>query len=640
MQSFLEQLPPSLIDAAGAALLHFVWQGALVAIGLAIALRLMRHASAETRYSLCVGAAMLLLLLPVATAIQVYVAPARIDAGGWMGPVDGFGIDAASDDTVPSEPASVAKYAGPGRVESKIDGWDVFRWFALQWRWVIFRVWLQALPLFVLRLAYGMYGVGRLRRLSVPVEDGAWPDRFAALKAKMGISRPLRLVTSESVAQPALLGWLRPMIVVPAGLFAGIPAAHVEALLVHELAHIRRHDYLVVYLQAVLETLFFYHPAVWWVSRRLRIEREFACDAAAVRALGDDLTYVRALAGLEERRGPALALGASDGRLVDRIRRIVEGDTPRRTRMRAPSWALATVAVLAAGVFFAACGRTTDAPIVGTPDELFIQAAQLVKEGDFYRAKQVAEQSAEAGNLCSMQLLAELLAGDASNRIWGGEAFQTGMPWLGQDAAASKAWADRLEQTLHERAEAGDGDAMLWLSARYSSRWGFYPMWMDGQDDGLSRLWSDRALEVGHPIARRSHALQLAWDGQLAEADAILEELGRQGDAYAYWRWAMVYMDTRRDRVDPERHFAVASLAVDNEAAGLHEWLGKELQELQEQAAQGNRDAIAYLEVANRFDLIHRMTAMPEKAWHPGDYVLPPLCDGQRTVRAMQSASQ
>jgi HEAT repeat protein len=122
-----------------------------------------------------------------------------------------------------------------------------------------------------------------------------------------------------------VVGWLRPVILLPASALTGLSPQQLEAILAHELAHIRRHDYLINLLQAVVETLLFYHPAVWWVSRRIRQEREHCCDDLAVAVCGDSLTYARALLEMEQLRaaGPQLAMAANGGSLMNRIQRLV-----------------------------------------------------------------------------------------------------------------------------------------------------------------------------------------------------------------------------------------------------------------------------------------------------------------------------
>src|SRR5262249_62123234 len=125
-------------------------------------------------------------------------------------------------------------------------------------------------------------------------------------------------------------GWLHPVILLPASTLTGLSPGQIESILAHELAHIRRHDYLVNLLQSLVETLLFYHPGVWWVSRRIREERELCCDDLAVGVVGGPVLYAEALCRLERARGEAaaLAVAASGGSLLARITRLV-GAAPR-----------------------------------------------------------------------------------------------------------------------------------------------------------------------------------------------------------------------------------------------------------------------------------------------------------------------
>jgi hypothetical protein len=172
-----------------------------------------------------------------------------------------------------------------------------------------------------------------------------------SLAHRFGIDRPVRVFESTLVAVPTVVGHLRPVILLPASVITGLAPAYLDAVLAHELAHVRRQDYLVNALQSLVETLLFYHPAVWWCSRQIRIEREHCCDDMVVEAGGNRLAYVTALAQLEELRGlePMLSLNASGGRLVDRIRRLL-GESPT-TERRSTTWtiaaALAVVTALA-----------------------------------------------------------------------------------------------------------------------------------------------------------------------------------------------------------------------------------------------------------------------------------------------------
>jgi peptidoglycan/xylan/chitin deacetylase (PgdA/CDA1 family) len=167
------------------------------------------------------------------------------------------------------------------------------------------------------------------------------------------------LCESLLVEVPTVIGWLRPVILVPVSLLTALQAQHIEALLAHELAHIRRRDYLVNLLQTALEILLFYHPAVWWVSRRMRIEREHCCDDLAVAACGDPLGYARALTTLEQLRGRGaeqFAMAASGGSLLKRVRRLVE--TPKASSPGASVWLAGFVVILAVLGIFAGARST------------------------------------------------------------------------------------------------------------------------------------------------------------------------------------------------------------------------------------------------------------------------------------------
>ena len=160
-----------------------------------------------------------------------------------------------------------------------------------------------------------------------------WQERLDSLCEQLRVSRGVRLCESALVEVPTVIGWLRPVILVPASLFTGLSAPQLEALLAHELAHIRRYDYLVNLIQTAVETLLFYHPAVWWVSAQVREEREHCCDHCVVRQTGNAREYARLLAQLAEPAfgtvapKPALARAFSapmaEHQLVHRVRQIL-----------------------------------------------------------------------------------------------------------------------------------------------------------------------------------------------------------------------------------------------------------------------------------------------------------------------------
>jgi hypothetical protein len=210
-------------------------------------------------------------------------------------------------------------------------------------------VWLTGVAVLTLRLFSGWIWVQRMKSHDAqPVHDGL-EAMGRRLMRRLHIFRAVRFLQSKRVDVPTVIGWLRPVVLLPVSTLAGLTPRQVEAILAHELAHIRRHDYLVNLLQTVVETLLFYHPAVWWLSHRIRVERENCCDDLAVSLCGDPVEYAAALAELEGLRASngELALAASGGSLLQRIKRVLGAPSHAG---RAPGWLAAGVALLVAGV--------------------------------------------------------------------------------------------------------------------------------------------------------------------------------------------------------------------------------------------------------------------------------------------------
>ncbi len=307
------------VQALGWALLHFIWQGAVVATLSAGIMTLLRHRSANSRYLTAVAAMLLMLALPVVTFFLLS-APSQkpsaeitplISDENIMLPAPSVS-EIASGQQMTSMPALSRPWLEMmyGRIEPVLPS--------------LITIWLLGVLLLSLRLLGGWINAQYIkRRRSRPV-DSEWQERLKYLTRKLGISRTVSMVESFLVQVPTVIGWLRPVILLPASALTGLTAEQLEAILAHELAHIRRHDYLINLLQTVIETLLFYHPAVWWVSHRMRVERENSCDDVAVALCGDVLTYARALTELEQLRsnGPQLAVAATGGVLLNRIRRL------------------------------------------------------------------------------------------------------------------------------------------------------------------------------------------------------------------------------------------------------------------------------------------------------------------------------
>lgn len=214
-------------------------------------------------------------------------------------------------------------------------------------------IWLICSFVLSIRLIGGCIVAARMRSLRVSAPPAEWQDALGSLITRTRLSFPVRLLVSGFVQTPAVVGWLKPAILVPAAAITGLAPEDIEALLAHELAHIRRHDYLVNVLQRAAETLLFYHPAVWWLSRQIDDEREACCDDIAVALTGDTLAYVSALASLESHRPEHLPplLAANGGSLKRRISRLV-------SHSPTPAWTLSGAGLLTGGLLMglAVCG--------------------------------------------------------------------------------------------------------------------------------------------------------------------------------------------------------------------------------------------------------------------------------------------
>jgi beta-lactamase regulating signal transducer with metallopeptidase domain len=189
-----------------------------------------------------------------------------------------------------------------------------------------FSIWLAGVLVLSARFAGGWVQANRLCQRASEA-SAYWQRRLVSLSERMNLTTPLRLLESKRVDVPMVVGWLRPVVIMPVTALTGLSAQQLETILAHELAHIRRNDYLVNLLQGVVETLLFYHPAVWWLSRRIRIERENCCDDLAVAVCGNPVLYARALTDLEELRTMAFrhALAANGGSLKGRVIRLILG---------------------------------------------------------------------------------------------------------------------------------------------------------------------------------------------------------------------------------------------------------------------------------------------------------------------------
>ena len=295
-------------EALGWALIHSLWEGAMIAAAFAALLALAR--SSRIRYA--AGCVSLLAMLASFAITLIHFLP---EHGGGASAL--LRITLAPWTERPDVTAGNSRFAGLG---------TLIPWLA--------PLWIAGVCVFYLRSAAGWLSLYRMRRRKVCDAPGTWRSTVARLAAEMKVSRPVELLESLLADSPVVLGHFRPVVLVPLGFLSGVPPEHVEAILLHELAHIRRADYFVNVGQRLIEGLLFYHPAVWWISHVIRTERENCCDDMVVGLRGDAHGYALALTTLEENRleqqwpGREPSVAATGGNLMKRIKRLLVPQGP------------------------------------------------------------------------------------------------------------------------------------------------------------------------------------------------------------------------------------------------------------------------------------------------------------------------
>jgi ankyrin repeat protein/beta-lactamase regulating signal transducer with metallopeptidase domain len=323
-----------ILERLGWMLFHSLWQILVIACTYGVVLSAFRLRSAQARYALACMALVLMVLVPAATL--VYVIPARdaVVTGsvrGGISPVQSSKANSLTD-------AAFVHESFPERRENETlhsqtisrndpapaDDARGSRTIAVQPALpVAALLWLIGIMVLSFRPVLGLSHVIRLRRRGLLPVSAELQALVENTSRRLGLVRPVEVAQSPSITVPLVIGILRPLLIFSPNALACLTPRQLEGVIAHELAHIRRNDILVNFLQSLVEVLLFYHPAMWWVSRRIREERENCCDDLAVRFISDRTSYLEMLLGLEQScRIPQLASAASGGALLKRVRRI------------------------------------------------------------------------------------------------------------------------------------------------------------------------------------------------------------------------------------------------------------------------------------------------------------------------------
>ncbi|MGH9173409.1 MAG: M56 family metallopeptidase, partial [Vicinamibacterales bacterium] len=348
MNTALRLAEHPLVNALGWSLLHFVWEGALIGLAAYLVLRVVRPSAASTRYLVGVAALAALLAAPIMTFVSIADAVSAQNApqSGVTRPPRASAalVTGSIIADMAANPAATRQLIPPGSVVPvSVGGAPDPSWVPL-----VTATWLLGVTLLSLRMLGGWVLTRMLARRAVAAVSPTIDLAARAIARRLELRRGVAILESAAISVPTLIGWMRPVVLLPAAAVSGLTPSQLEAILAHELAHVRRHDYLINLLQSVVETLLFYHPAVWWVSSEIRAERENCCDDLAVAVCGDRLVYVSALAELTSIERRAFALAATDGALVTRIRRILGRPIASRRELP-PSWGILMLIALLGG---------------------------------------------------------------------------------------------------------------------------------------------------------------------------------------------------------------------------------------------------------------------------------------------------
>jgi beta-lactamase regulating signal transducer with metallopeptidase domain len=291
----------------GWALLHFLWQGTLIALALKGALMLIEQRSSSLRYALALSCLFLMAALPVFLLCRPQSGNSDIPAT----------YETIQFETMPqtvSTSGSIPNQRKPDFLTRAFDfAAPLAPWIAL--------CWLSGVALLLLKTIGGVIQVRVLKQKARFLTEGT--ASFHRLASRAGVP-DIPILESDQVFIPTVAGWFRPVVLLPRGALNEIGRPMLDALVAHEFAHIRRHDSIMNLLQTVIENLLFFHPAMWWITWSVRAEREACCDDNAVTICGDRLVYVHALSRAEQFRSSIPVIALSSSPLLHRIRRLTE----------------------------------------------------------------------------------------------------------------------------------------------------------------------------------------------------------------------------------------------------------------------------------------------------------------------------
>ena len=336
--NFIYQLiPHEIIKAIGWTIFHSVWQGIVIAIILGALLLLTSKKSARLRYNISVAAMFLFFFISLGTFLHFYESPKDQSADNLI---------VVSNNTIQSESASDGVSSIIDNAKTNLP--KIFESYFENNLSLVVTFWFVGFIIFSLRFIGGAFYVQRLKTTGLNSLDADWHKRLSHLRDQLNLNQTVLISESTQVNVPITIGHLKPIILFPLGMISGLPQDQIEAIISHELAHIKRYDFLINMIQTFIETLFFYHPVVWWLSSLINAERENCCDDIAIQTCGDAVSYSKALYNIQQiRKNQSELVLAAIGKKNQLYRRIIRMNTNNTTIAYGVRFAAFTVLLIA-----------------------------------------------------------------------------------------------------------------------------------------------------------------------------------------------------------------------------------------------------------------------------------------------------
>ena len=345
--------------------MHSFWQGLLIALVFALVYYNLKNKTARFKYHLAFASLLAIVLSAACTFTMLY---------------DGAATVSYQDYTVPTTVLSSADTYQLALSSNAPNWFDASIGFLDNNSTLIVGIWMMGLFFFLVKMLFGLYFVNQIRFSAYSLENKSWQNRIDKHLINLGSSRSVEIAQSALIKMPMMIGFLKPMILFPVGVINGMEIKEVEAIIAHELSHVLRNDYIMNIIQSCIEVLFYFNPAVWWLSSVVRLERENSCDDMAIQLTNSNVQYAKALLKLGHQQNSSnslvMSFGGKKKKLLLRVQRVLN-NSQYKPRVMEKIITSILLLVLIVGISMGA--NTNDSPAHTTvetlefPNSIFVQ---------------------------------------------------------------------------------------------------------------------------------------------------------------------------------------------------------------------------------------------------------------------------